>query len=285
VHLCFLRADGLVHAWGTAGAWRTEPVDSAGTCDATLALDVLDVAHALYRVVSPPELRYASRASGAWLAERVDGTDVGCDAESARLALAVESDGSAHAVYSAAQGLVHAVRRAGVWSLETIDEAPATDAALALAADGTPHVAFVDAQLVLWHALREVNGAWTRKRIDPVGYVATPALVLDAHGRAHVAYLQEGYGGELRCATDAGGTWRIVPVAPAVYADVAASFDLGGALHVSYFGALGARVTVRRGAGDVVPAAPHPATRNATSACASPKPLMPLGIAADSATR
>jgi hypothetical protein len=231
-----------------------ELVDSAGTCDASLALDALDGVHAVYRVASPPELRYATRDSGAWRSERVDAADVGCVQGAARLALAFESDGTAHVVYArAAQALVHAVRRGGAWSLESIDEAPTTGAALALAGDGTPHVVFVDAQLVPWHALREASGAWTRTRIDAEGPVATPALALDGHGRAHVAYLGESHGGELRCASEADGAWRVVPVAPAVYGDVAVTFDRAGALHVGYFDARGARVAVRRDAGGVVP--------------------------------
>lgn len=249
VHLAYLYAGGLVHAWGPAGAWSTELVDAAGTCDASLALDARDVPHLVYRAASPPELRYAERASGAWLAERVDAADLGCVVGGARLALAVESDGTPHVVHAGtARGLLHGVRRAGVWSHETIEEGSVTGSALALAADGTPHVAFVDAQLVLWHALREASGSWSRTRIDPEPNVATPALALDAHGHAHVAYLQESYGGELRWATDELGAWRVVPVAPAVYADVALALDPGGALHVSYFDAHGARVAVRRGA-------------------------------------
>jgi hypothetical protein len=248
VHLGFLRADGLVHAWGAPGAWSTEVVAPAATCDASLALDARDGAHALFRLAAPPELRYAARVAGAWPSERVDEADLACGVTAARLALAVESDGTAHAAYAAERGVVHAVRRAGGWDHETIDATTANGVALALEGDGTPHVVFVDSALALWHVRREPGGTWTRTRVDPEAQVATPALALDALGGAHVAWFQASYGGELRYATDASGTWRVVAVAPAVYADVAAALAPGGALLVGYFDAGGARVAVRANA-------------------------------------
>jgi len=239
VHLGYLRPEGVVHAWGSAGAWSTEVVDSLGTCDASLAIDATDALHFAYRAgSSPPELRYASRASGAWLAERVDAAGLGCSSGAALLTLEVEGDGTPHLVYSdpdPGRGLRQATKRAGVWTLETIDAGPVVDSSLALEADGTPQVVFVDAQGVLRHARRQATGAWTSQRIDPEAFIATPSLALDAAGNAHVSYFEASYGGELRSATNAGGAWRVVRVAPATYSDTAVALDFHGGIHISYF--------------------------------------------------
>jgi hypothetical protein len=239
VHLGFLGSQGLVHAWGSSGAWSTEIVDALGTCDASLAIDATDALHFAYRAASaPPELRHASLVSGAWRTERVDAADAGCSWGAAMLSLAVEGDGTPHVAYTDSDpgnGLRHAAKRAGLWIRETIDAGRIVDSSLALEADGTPHVVYVGEQGILRHARREASGVWTIWIIDQEWFFASPSLALDAAGQAHVSYFQSVYGGELRYATDAGGAWRVVRVAPATYSDTALAIDIQGRIHVGYF--------------------------------------------------
>ncbi|NOT31902.1 MAG: fibronectin type III domain-containing protein [Planctomycetes bacterium] len=250
VHLSYLRPEGLVHAWGSAGAWSTEVVDARGTCDASLTLDAAERVHLAYRAATtPPELRYATKASGAWLAERVDAADLGCSSGVSMLSLEVEGDGTPHLVYAGAApglGLHHAMKLAGLWIYETIEAGAVSSPSLALEADGTAHVAFVDGQGFLRHAHRGGSGAWTSEGIDPEVFLYTPSLVLDAAGHAHVSYFASGSGGELRYATNEGGAWRIVRIAPAKYSDTALALDLHGWLHVAYFDLDGAHYATRR---------------------------------------
>jgi hypothetical protein len=250
VHLSYLRPEGLVHAWGSAGAWSTEVVDALGTCEASLALDASEHVHLAYRTgTTPPELRLATDASGAWLAERVDAADVGCSSGVAMLSLGVEGDGTPHLAYAGAApglGLWYATEHGGLWSREPLEPGPVGYPSLALESDGTPHVVFVDAQGFLRHARREVSGTWTSELVDPEALLYTPSLALDAAGHAHVSYFASGSGGELRYATDASGAWRSVRVAPATYSDTALALDLHGGIHIAHFDVQKARCATRR---------------------------------------
>lgn len=250
VHLAYLGFTGLVHATGTPGSWSTEVVDAQAACDASLALDASDGLHLAYRVlIAPPELRYASKLSGGWLTERVDAADLGCASGFSVLSLAVEGAGTPHLAYSGpapAYPLLHAAKQGASWVQDTIDAGPIVSLSLALGPDGTPHVAFADDQGLLWLARREATGTWAIELVDGERWTTTPSLVVDASGSAHVSYFSSGRGGELRYATNSGGAWRVVRVAPATYSDTALALDFRGGIHIASFDGANARISARR---------------------------------------
>lgn len=250
VHLAYLGPAGLVHASGGPGSWSSEVVDAQAFCDASLGLDATDGLHLAYHVsTTTPEVRYASMYSGSWLAERVDAADSGCASGVSTLSLAVEGDGTPHLAYSGpapGYALHYATRSGGGWVRETVDAGPIVRPSLGLAPDGTPNLAFVDGQGSLRLARREASGTWAVESVDEERWADTPSLVMDPTGKAHVSYFSSGRGGELRYATNAGGTWRVVRVAPATYSDTALALDDRGGIHIASFDAASARISTRR---------------------------------------
>jgi hypothetical protein len=238
-HLAYLRPEGVVHAWGTPGAWSTEVVDALGTCEARLALDALARVHVAYRAATvPPELRHAWMPAGTWAVERVDGAELGCNSGVATLSLALEGDGTPHLAYggpSPGQVLQHATRQGELWVRETIHAGPVQRSSLALASDGTPHVVFADEQGELKHARRAAPGDWEIERVPGETWLDTPSLALDADGNVHLGAFAPARGGALCYATNAGGAWRLVRVTPATYSDTALAVDFRGWVHIATF--------------------------------------------------
>jgi len=96
----------------------------------------------------------------------------------------------------------------GEWLFERADELGwATAPAVAVGADGVPHVLFEDRTLrAVVHAVRAAEEEWTRDVLEEAG--RGPALVVGADGRLHAVFA--GQGGELRHAVSVeGGAWEI----------------------------------------------------------------------------
>jgi len=127
-----------------------------------------------------------------------------------------DADGHWHVAWGNG-GVWYAHDRAGAWQVEAVDPAitAGVDVTLALAPDGTPHVAYVDVgDDALHHAVRGGAG-WIREVVDPTMWSGFQADVeVGAGGLVAIAHTRHVEGGadELRWSTkgDSGWTTEVV---------------------------------------------------------------------------
>ena len=164
---------------------------------------------------------------------------------------AVDADGNLHLAH-ASRDLGHSAdtisfrlfcdtNADGSWAEETVDEGPRVEyASLALAPDGTPHVAFFDGVSGALRVASRTGGAWSVQTVDDAGYVGLYAdLAADAEGNLHAVYM--GWGTDLtrsfvRYANNTSGAWHAETVAEG--ADVGAFARLAvagdGTVHIVF---------------------------------------------------
>lgn len=217
-------------------SWTVSPV-----ADGLWGLDGLGLAELpggdVRLVASAGRLWSARRTAGAWAA-----ADVAPVAGRAGVAFA----GDAVHVAFGAPALTYGTDAGGAWRLETVDATASPDLppAVALAADGTPHVVFADGS-ALRHAARGGAG-WSLETVADDG-VAAPyascgvAAAFDAAGRLHVASCLPRSAAALvtsvrHAVRDAGGWTATVldEASPASAPALAVGPD--GAVHVLYTG-------------------------------------------------
>ena len=208
-------------AWTSAGAGLTYRVDRNGaTVAAVEGLDWTDRPLAAgqrycWRVYARSGFGWQARSDEACL-----GTDAGTtDWRVERLgsgrwpAIALDASGAPHACWTGTGGTSIAWVQAGAGRVaETVDADGLAQCSLAVAADGTVHVAYLS-RFGLRHAVRE-NGAWRAATVDAEALVGSqrsdgPALALAADGTPRIAYRRVASGGlaSIAVATRARSGW------------------------------------------------------------------------------
>jgi len=261
--------DALLYAFQTQSGWRTEVVDADGMTGwyASLQLDSRGIAHIAYYDATRGSLKYASRDGGAWSTQVVDASVVGVG-HYCSLALDANDVPSISYYDSQNLNLRYATLADGRWASEAVDGAgnaieaeqavnrvdrtsKAPDASqdvpnvghyssLAIARDGSVHVAYQDITNADLKVAVKRDGQWMSETVDARGDVGEhTSLALDAAGRAHVSYydLQNG---QLRYAVEgADGSWSkmVVDASGDVGAYTSLELDAAGEPHISYMDA------------------------------------------------
>jgi hypothetical protein len=202
----------------------------------SLVVDAAGAVHAAYFATGDASVRYATNASGAWVAETV-GTNAILGVGSRPVTLALASDGSVHVAWNDdVNDLRFATNTSGAWVTEVLDSDGSTGVSpnLVIDAGGADHIAYTNvSDLELRHATN-ASGAWTIETLD-LAYEWT-SLAQDAAGHLHIAYFDP-FADSVRYATDASGAWTFATVdAPAGGAGyyVSIALDAGGAPVVAY---------------------------------------------------
>ncbi len=226
--------DAAIHPGALDGTWISETVDDGAMTGmhSSLAVDGADVPHVAYYDNWNGDARYATKRAGVWVRERIDGTDnVGRFPS-----LAVAADGTLHVsydydgdVFDATDDELHyAVRSAGVWSVETIEE-DASLSTLALDSAGTVHVVYRAAGL---RYATNGGGAWAPSDARVGGNVGPRSLVADA---GDVLHLLVGDGDLFHDWNDgAGWSEETAVVLPLSASDAAVAVEPSGDLCVVY---------------------------------------------------
>ena len=188
--------------------WRVERV-GAGRWPA-IAVDAAGDVHLCWTATTGAGVSWLRFAPG--LSPEV----VDADGQGA-CSIAVDADGVVHVAYTSRFGLRHATRSSsGPWRAATVDAEGLVGAqrfdgpALALAADGTPRIAYrrpIGDGLASIAVASRVGGGWRFDLTGIGGLVGPHSLALDAAGVAHLA-TTDTLGQSLIVWRRTGGAWR-----------------------------------------------------------------------------
>ena len=245
LHIAYNRGTGLYHAEKSSDAWRTEIVATSARLETyhPLAIAADGRIGIAYRYTGLDTAPYwAWRDGSLWQRERIDDAA----GRGYYVSLAADEAGDFHAAYydNGADQLLHAVRRSGVWNVETVGGGR-------LYGEQTHLLAAADRLYLSFYSLdglqlAEYDGAaWTVARLDGDGVVGLyAALALDRDGGPRIAYYD--YSNKrLKLARLTGNRWTIETVIAdgdtGYYPSLAV--DDGGYAHVAFYD---------RAAGDLV---------------------------------
>lgn len=247
------RANLKYARWNGSG-WSRQTVVSdhdAGEYN-SLALDSEDRPHICYyyqNIAGANDwfgtLQYIRWNGGAWERETVDASGSGNGGRSGEYCqLAIDKTDTPRVIYRSVtesnyiirEQLRYATRQpSGSWAAEnvTLDQ-DAWGTALALAPDGTPHIAFYDPdQRSLYHLSRSSEG-WSGSVIDSgFGAGLYHSISVGTGGAPSVAYADENY--RLVLATRDGASWRASTVSENVCLGVAVRHGVNDTPLVTYY--------------------------------------------------
>jgi len=237
----------LAYAHTVDGVWQSEVVTAGGVA-ASIAIDDEGHAGIVHLLAQPPfDVLYSHQTSEGWETEVVASQALTFGGTSANL-----RDGKVYATFSDGnlpRRLYLAVRDAGLWSVQEVDEGRAGTAAFDQ--DGVLHLVYQQEATALRHAWLSESG-WEYETListtevfgEPVpqGFTAVgeyPALVAEATGRLHLAnglYVSRGdaWTEALLASTFDGASWSPSVVnAKRVGFDNAIAVDARGIVYVS----------------------------------------------------
>ena len=219
------------------GVWQSsQTIDSTGDVGiySSLALDSNNKVHVAYYDQANTNLKYATNASGSWIASTIDSTgDVGNYAS-----IAVDSNDKVHMSYYDSGGnsdLKYATNTSGSWIYTTLDSDGSVGAATSIAIDSNDkvHISYADATGKgvggdLNYATN-TSGSWVVSTIDFTSGVGnSTSIALDSRNNAHISYVAD-YSivpRYLKYATNASGSWVHTDV------DYATGYEDGGSIAV-----------------------------------------------------
>ena len=220
-----------------SGQWATQSIDSGspGVSTTSLVLDTAAHAHVAYVRGTPRQMRYATNASGSWVAENV-GTGGFSGA-----ALALDSQARPRIAFGDSQ-VRYATRNGAAWTIESVDASTGGQLRIGLALDAADHahISYSDSNQSVYHATN-ATGAWVRTTIGSTGDVpngvgyGNAAIAVDAANRSHVVWLRRSpSGADLVYATDASGSWAASAIGTGAYeGSPSITLDSAGHVHVA----------------------------------------------------
>jgi hypothetical protein len=190
-HVAVVDGGGLAYAVNDGDAWTFEQIEDAETwvvdeCD--LAVDAAGTPHIAYHVdTEAGERARLAVGGGSWDIQTIGVSEGG------QMSLALDADGLA-AVLHGGYDLRYVRETADGWQDDRLNPTPgkrADNVALALAADGTPHVAFSSGfGQFLEYGVRD-GDTWTIQRLVWTGYqerVGRVDIALDAADDPYIAF-------------------------------------------------------------------------------------------------
>jgi hypothetical protein len=212
--------DLMYFSWGDS-AWQIETVDTLGGGFSSLVLDEEGRPHVSY--YADGNVRYAFREDSSWQTEVVGaGT---------RSSLVLDGTGVPQISYihMSTGELLYGYRDGTAWQIEMVDVYYRDGTALAMDADGDPHIAAISG-VVLNYARLDDPSTWDIEPVESSASVGmAPSLAIDGEDYAHMTY--NGNMGVQYVREDASG-WHFETIAWGGASSLA--LDGAGEPHVSY---------------------------------------------------
>ncbi len=239
VHLSFIdgRSDRIRYASNESGLWETQNVDEldedfSDDWTTRLAVDSSGKAHILF--ADSGAVQYATNAFGPWVVQNLDGGAVLPE-------LAMDAADNLHAAYAQnGRTLVYAMNDGGGWTAQTLHDSfdEIYDTAMAVEQNGHAHIIFTGSgdagRAVETIYATNSSGDWI---FNPLNDIAENiALSVGDDGFAHVTYIENGYSGQLKYATNESGAWveDFVITTGNLPGFHAQALDAAGLVHVVY---------------------------------------------------
>lgn len=227
-------------ASNASGSWQFTPVDNiAPTVYASLAtvVDPSGAAHVGYFDFSRRQLKHATNASGAWVAEIVVQETLNVTS----VAMTSDAAGRLHIVYNPSGIVTYATNASGAWTSQTVASneviyGGALTAGIALDPAGGVHIAYYNYSTRELRHATNVSGAWVSETIDSQGDVGLHVgIASDGAGKLHLSYYDIG-NGDLKYASNASGPWATETIDSAgdVAVGTAIALDGAGKPHIAY---------------------------------------------------
>jgi hypothetical protein len=192
-----------------------------------------DKAHIAYSDATNGQVKYATNQGGAWQTEPLG-------AGGFAQAITRQANGTIHI----ASGGIYYVGAFGSWQSETVPSAYDGPQAIAVAADGTVHLATSPGGTAgsSWFKYQKGGlGNWTTRLSPYIGTVPSlPGIAVDAGGHVHVVCEEEG---DLAYYTDQSGSLvrSVIDSQGTVGYTATLQMDAAGHLHVTYYDGSNAR--------------------------------------------
>lgn len=217
-HMSYSSSRALEYLNNVTGTWEHLTIDRPLTAveHSSIAVDAMDSAHIAYscylvifsgeEVIHDHDLKYATNASGLWVAATVDGAgDVG-----EFPSIALDGSGNVHISYLSAGAWFHSLKYAtnvsGSWETVTLDDGlvGGGQTSIAVDAEGSVHISYYGGNTLKYAT--NASGLWETVALDGGGSDVGrySSIAVDAAGAVHI-----GYSGAdtLKYATNATGLW------------------------------------------------------------------------------
>lgn len=228
--------------------------------------------HISYYDNSKGDVKYATYVNGTWTTEIAAAHAGKANGQSIAVYTAIAADKSSDVPHIAyyddnQHALRYAVRKAGVWTVETVDSGGGSTLgifpSIALDGAGNPHISYHGSTAginngSLKHAAKS-NGTWTLTIVDQTGDAGyDTSIAVDASGEPRIAYvsypsLLNHSSSKLRYVARSSGSWTLDTVEASGLLNYAAiALDTAGSPHISYhesaitIGTKGSSYTPRR---------------------------------------
>lgn len=242
-HVLFGGSEGLLHAYYDGATWHTETVDSStvvrkytGECF-SIAVDASGKVHVSYYDSTNSDLRYATNASGSWVASTLDSTGFVGDEN----AIATDHSMKVHISYYDAtnRDLKYATNASGSWVISTLDSAGYVGRKSSIASDAGSkvHISYVDETGLNLRYVTNASGSWIVSNLATARAGHT-SLALDPAGKVHIAYYDSlGSQRYVKYITNASGSWTGADIETDSYTsstEISLVADSGSSAHVVY---------------------------------------------------
>ncbi|MBI3609709.1 MAG: DUF11 domain-containing protein [Nitrospirae bacterium] len=212
-----------------------------------IAIDSLGKVHISYYYVDfdthIAEVRHATNASSAWIAESVfSAGETGSFIKSTSIAL--DSSNHVYISYSdwSTLEVKYASNASGSWIHQTVDTIAGQFTSIALDLSGNAHISYYDFFNRALKYAANSSGAWISEAVDNTVERDTPvgkytSIAVDSADRLHVSYFEETYDpfhGSLKYANNSSGSWVTETVDLAGGNDTSLALDSSGNVHISY---------------------------------------------------
>jgi hypothetical protein len=170
-------------------------------------------AYISYYDVTNGDLKYATNASGSWVATAVDSTgDVG-----KYTSIALDSSNKAYISYfDVTNGVLkYATNASGSWVATAVDSTGDVGkyTSIALGSSNKAYISYFDVTNGVLKYATNASGSWVTTVVDSSGYVGQfTSIALDSSNKAYISYykvvlLGDATTGNLMYATNASGSW------------------------------------------------------------------------------